>query len=188
MAWEGSRMRKAIIYLLFLFAWLMPSSGWAKEVAFTLEDRDRLIQLEVTLKELKDSLDKRLEEFRDSVDKRFDQMEKRFEVFSNSVDKRFELMEKRLVEFSNSVDKRFDQVDKRFDQMMTFMWILASIFGSLVAVTIGFAIWDRRTALTPVLRHTRELERRDEKIERALRLLAESDSRVAEALRHVGLL
>jgi hypothetical protein len=163
-------MIKGIICLLFLIVLLVPSSVWAKEVPFTLEDRDRLIQLEVTMKELKDSIDKRLMEFSDSVDKRFDQMDKRLE------------------EFKDSVDKRFDQVDKRFDQMMTFMWILASIFGSLVAVTIGFAIWDRRTALSPVLRHTRELERRDERIERALRILAEKDSRVAEALRHVGLL
>lgn len=57
-----------------------------------------------------------------------------------------------LKEFKESVDKRFEQVDKRFEQMMTFMWILTSVFGGLVAVTIGFAIWDRRTALAMALR------------------------------------
>lgn len=35
----------------------------AKEVPFTQEDRERLIRLEVTLKEFKDSVDKRFEEY-----------------------------------------------------------------------------------------------------------------------------
>lgn len=52
-------------------------------------------------------------------------------------------IEASLQEFKASVDKRFEQVDKRFDQMMGFMGILASVFGGLVAVTIGFAVWDR---------------------------------------------
>jgi hypothetical protein len=52
------------------------------EVAFTQEDRERLIRLEVTLKEFKDAVDKRFEQ----VDKRFEQVDKRFE----QVDKRFE--------------------------------------------------------------------------------------------------
>jgi hypothetical protein len=47
----------------------------AKEVPFTQEDRDRLIRLEVTMKEFKESVDKRFEQ----VDKRFEQIEKRFD-------------------------------------------------------------------------------------------------------------
>jgi len=101
--------------------------------------------------------------------------------FKESVDKRFD-------EFRESVDKRFEQVDKRFEQMLTFMWILASVFGGLVAVTIGFAVWDRRTALAPALRKGGELEEREERVERVLRELAQKDPNVAEALRHVGLL
>ncbi|MBI3301116.1 MAG: hypothetical protein HYZ72_03425 [Deltaproteobacteria bacterium] len=138
----------------------------AEEVPYTLEDRARLIRLEATLRE-----------FKESVDKRFEQIDKRLEEFQKSVDRRFE-----------QVDKRFEQIDKRFEQIMTFMWILASVFGGLVAATIGFAVWDRRTALAPALRRSRELEDREERIERALRELAQKDPNVAEALRHVGLL
>jgi hypothetical protein len=37
------------------------------------------------------------------------------------------------------------------------MWILASVFGGIVAVTIGFAIWDRRTMIRPFEDKTRKL-------------------------------
>jgi hypothetical protein len=62
------------------------------------------------------------------------------------------------------------------------------VFGRVVAVTIGFAIWDRRTALAPALRRSGELEEREEKVEGVLRELVQEDPKVAEALRHVGLL
>jgi hypothetical protein len=132
---------------------------WGEEVPYTLEDRDRLIRIETSLQE-----------------------------FKASVDKRFEQMDKRFAEFHSSLNQRFEQVDKRFEQLMSFMWILASVFGGLVAATISFAVWDRRTALAPALRRSRELEEREERIERALRELAQTDPRVAEVLRHVGLL
>jgi hypothetical protein len=51
-------------------------------VPYTLEDRDRLIDVEVTLKELRISQDRRFEQ----VDKRFEQVDKRFE----RIDKRFD--------------------------------------------------------------------------------------------------
>ena len=147
---------KVVAVLLFLLG----RAGWAKEVPYTLEDRDRLIRIETSLKEFKESVDKRFAEFKDSVDKRFEQVDKRLEEFRESV-------------------------DKRFEQMMTFMWILASVFSGLVAVTIGFAVWDRKTALAPALRRSREVE---ERVERVLRELAQEDPKVAEALRHAGFL
>jgi hypothetical protein len=123
-------------------------------------------------------------------------MDKRFTEFQGSMDKRFTefqgSMDKRFTEFQGNMDKRFTEfqgnMDKRFEQMMTFMWILASVFGGLVVATIGVTVWDRRTALAPALRLSRELEEREERIERALRELAQHDPQVAEALKHVGLL
>jgi len=85
------------------------------EDGFTKKDRELLIELRVKMGEI----DKRFEQ----VDKRFDQIDKRFE----------------------QVDKRFEQVDKRFGDMFNFLYILAGIFTSLVAVVIGFGYWDRRT-------------------------------------------
>ncbi len=158
-------MRKTLLVVVVMGGVLLRAdpAAWGQKVPYTLEDRDRLIRIETAL-----------QEFKDNVDKRFEQMDKRLAEFQNSADKR-------LAEFQSSVDKRFEQ-------MMTFMWILASVFGGLVAATIGFAVWDRRTALTPALRRSRELEEREERVERALRELAQTDPRVAEALKHTGLL
>ncbi len=176
-------MRKILLVVVVMGGVLLRAdpAAWGREVPYTLEDRERLIRIETALREFKDSVDKRFEQ----VDKRFEQMDRRLAEFQSSVDRR-------LAEFQSSVDKRFAEfqssVDKRFEQMMTFMWILASVFGGLVAATIGFAVWDRRTALAPALRRSRELEEREERVERALRELAQTDPRVAEALKHTGLL
>ena len=124
----------------------------AKEISFTQEDRERLVRLEATLKEFKDAVDKRFEQ----IDKRFEQIDKRFEEFRN-------------------------YVDKRFEQMMTFLWILSAVFVGIVAVTIAFALWDRRTMMKPF----------EDKINQFISLLkeiAKTDEKVADALRKFGFL
>ncbi len=104
-------MKKLIFFFSLSFLIYQYSSG--VDNSFTQEDRERLIRLEVALKE-----------FKDSVDKRFEQIEKRFAEFR-------------------------DYVDKRFEQMISFLWILSAIFVGIVGVTIGFAIWDRKTMVRP---------------------------------------
>jgi cytochrome b subunit of formate dehydrogenase len=72
------RMRRMILGFTGLIMFLIFSfspGAWAKEVPFTLEDRDRLIRMEATIKEFKEAVDKRFEQ----VDKRFEQVDKRFE-------------------------------------------------------------------------------------------------------------
>lgn len=187
-----------ITLLRSFFAFRMPVIGWllitalminlfclnytarGEDIPFTLEDRDRIIKIEISLKEFKENIDKRLE-----------QLDKRFEEFQRYMDKRFEQVDRRFEQIDKrfeQVDKRFEQIDKRFEQTISFMWILASILGGLVAATISFALWDRRTALAPVLRKSVTIEERQDRLERALKELAASDPRIAEALRHVGLL
>ncbi|MEW6298174.1 MAG: hypothetical protein AB1671_10595 [Thermodesulfobacteriota bacterium] len=155
--------RKVIVFVLVAGMWIGGSGmGWGQEVLYTLEDRDRLIRVEATLEEMKRGIDQRFEQ----LDKRFEQLDRRFE----------------------QLDRRFEQVDRRFEQMLEFMWILASVFGGLVVATIGITVWDRRTALAPALRRTGAVEERAERIERALREVAQQDPRMAEALKHAGLL
>ena len=98
-------------------------------------------------------------------------------VKMEQIDKRFE-----------QIDKRFEQIDKRFGEIMTFMWMLVVIFSSITSATIGFAIWDRRTMIRPFEDRIKKIE--EEKIDRTLsvlRFLAESDGRIAEALRRYNL-
>jgi hypothetical protein len=65
---------------------------------------------------------------------------------------------------------------------------LCTVFGGLVAVTIGFAVWDRKTAVEPVRTTTRKLEQRSEKLEEALKRHAEKNPHLAEILRSLGLM
>jgi tetrahydromethanopterin S-methyltransferase subunit G len=135
-----------------------PISLFASD-GFTKEDRELLITLKVKMEQI----DKRFEE----IDKRFQQIDKRFE----------------------QIDKRFEQIDKRIGEIITFMWMLVVIFSSITAATIGFAIWDRRTMIRPFEERIKKIE--EEKIDRTisvLRLLAESDTRIAEALKRYNLL
>jgi hypothetical protein len=99
-------------------------------------------------------------------------------VKMEQIDRRFE-----------QIDKRFEQIDKRIGEIITFMWMLVVIFSSITAATIGFAIWDRRTMIRPFEERIKKIE--EEKIDRTisvLRLLAESDTRIAEALKRYNLL
>ena len=70
--------RSLFIGLLFILMG-MSTGIFAEEVPFTLEDRDRLIRMETTLREFKESIDKRFEQ----VDKGFEQVDKRLEFMQN---------------------------------------------------------------------------------------------------------
>ncbi len=67
------------------------------------------------------------------------------------------------------------------------LWGFGILFGGM-GILIGFVLWDRRTALEPVAKKTRELEDKEERIERALKDLARKDPEVAESLKEAGLL
>lgn len=79
------------------------------------------------------------------------------------------------------LEEALKAVNQRIDTLQTFMlWGFGILFGGM-GILIGFVIWDRRTALTPVIR-------RQERLEHALRELATKDPKVEEALKHAGLL
>jgi predicted nuclease with TOPRIM domain len=155
-------MSKYLTWLAICVLLSISLDVFAEEVPFTLEDRDRLIRVEVKLEDV----DKRFEQ----IDKRFEQIDKRFE----QIDKRFEQIDKRFIELREDMNKRFDQL------INIFIGIVAA-FAGIVAVTIGFAIWDRRTALRPVLE-------RSERWERAVREYAKQEPRLAEVLKSLGLM
>ena len=86
------------------------------------------------------------------------------------------------------IDQRFDSIDKRFDELRGFMlWGFGVTFAGIFSL-IGFVLWDRRTALSPAIRKNRELEEREEKIERILKEYAMKEPKMAEVLKQMGLL
>ncbi|MEW6618084.1 MAG: hypothetical protein AB1422_01820 [bacterium] len=53
---------------------------------------------------------------------------------------------------------------------------------------IWFVLWDRRTALAPAVKKAKELEEREERIEKALKEYAIQQPKLAAVLREVGIL
>ncbi len=77
---------------------------------------------------------------------------------------------------------------QRIDDVINIMlWGFGVLFAGMMSL-IGFVIWDRRSALAPAIRKTKELEEREEKIEKALKKLAEKNPEVKEALKEAGIL
>ena len=159
---------------------LLVGVGFAQQVGFTQEDRERLIRLEATLKT-----------FMEQVDRRFEQVDKRIADLRADMNKRFEQVDKRFEQMDRRISDLRADMNRRFEQMTDFLWIIVGIFTALTAVVIGFAYWDRRTIIRKA---------RDEAIERieregrlvdligALRELAKEDRKLAEILRGFRLL
>jgi len=129
---------------------LLLSDAFAKDISYTLEDRDRIIRVEAKVEQ---------------VDKRFEQIDKRFE----------------------QIDKRFEQVDGRIGRLEDIMLGGFGLLFTTMVGMVGFVLWDRRTALAPAIRESRELREREERVERILKEIALKDANVAEAIRHAGL-
>ena len=73
------------------------------------------------------------------------------------------------------MDKRFEAIDRRFDQLNDLIIGIIGAFSAIVAVTIGFAIWDRRTMIRPFEDKVEELRRTDQKFLEILKTLARED-------------
>jgi len=142
---------KRLKFIVIMILFLSGQSVWAKDVPYTLEDRDRLIRVETKIEQ---------------IDKRFEQIDKRFE----------------------QIDKRFEQIDRRIERLeTTMMGGFGLLFTTMIGL-VGFVLWDRRTALSPAIRKNKELEERDDKIEKALKEYAYKEPKLAEILRNVGLM
>ena len=134
---------------------------------FTPEDRARMIRTETKLEEL----EKRMLERFDQVDKRFEQVDKRFE----------------------QVDKRFEQVNQRFEDNLSYIGYMIGLFGSMFALTLVFALWDRRTMVRPFETKVNEIDAEllklknnkntQLKIVSVLRELSKSNTKLAEILK-----
>ena len=110
-----------------------------------------------------------------ALHQRFEQVDKRFEELLGDMNARFQ-----------QVDNRFEQVDKRLDQMVSLFIGIIATFAGIVVATIGFAVWDRRTALRPALERSDAVSVRQEQLERVLREYAQEEPRLARIMESVG--
>ncbi|MFQ6043697.1 MAG: hypothetical protein ACE5PV_22820, partial [Candidatus Poribacteria bacterium] len=103
------------------------------------------------------------------------------------MNKRFDDVNKRIDDMNNRINDRINDVNNRIDDINNFMlWGFGIIFAGMF-VLVGFIIWDRRTALAPAIKKNKELEERQERIEKAFRELAIKEPKLAEILKQIGL-
>jgi predicted PurR-regulated permease PerM len=108
------------------------------------------------------------------MDKRFDDINKRFDDMNNRIND----MNNRISEVNNSINDRIDNMNN------LMLWGFGVIFAGMFAL-LGFVIWDRRTALAPAIRNNKELEERQERIEKALKEFAIEEPKLAEILKQM---
>ena len=157
---------KKIMAILFLF---LSAPTWIASAELTKEE----------MKEIQGIIRQELQH----VDKRFDDMNKRFDDMNNrfsDVNKRIDDMNNRINEVNNSINDRID------DMSNLMLWGFGVLFAGMFAL-VGFVIWDRRTALSPAIRKNKELEERQERVEKALKEFAIEEPKLAEILKQMRL-
>jgi hypothetical protein len=112
----------------------------------------------------------RLDEGQKALNQRIDDLDKRLGGRIDDLDKR--------------LGSRIDGLEKRMDYLVNLIYVvLAGMF-----TLVGFVLWDRRSALAPAIRRTRDIEEREEKLERAIKEFALKNPDMKEILKNLGLL
>jgi len=146
----------------------------------------KIDMLEKNMNKRFELIDKRFEDINkrfELIDKRFEDMNKRFEQMNENFNKRFEQM-------NENFNKRFEDMNKRFEDMINYLWMISAAFLGLVAVTIGFAIWDRKSMIKAAKDEIIE-EIKTKKLKEfiyELRELSKKDKELAQILKSFHLL
>ncbi len=116
----------------------------------------------------------------------------RVEEGVKNLEKRLDAVEaslnKRMDDLRTDMNGRFSDLNGRLDELRaTVLTGFGVLFAGMFAL-VGFVIWDRRTALAPVAKQTRDLYANQEKILAALREHAKHDEKLMEFMKHEGLL
>nr|VFJ64543.1 MAG: hypothetical protein BECKDK2373C_GA0170839_11194 [Candidatus Kentron sp. DK] len=194
-------MKDHLLYLLLtalLLSLAHAGAASAVEVAPRISDREiveRLTHLESGQQTIRQQMEVRFTAMEKRMDERFADMERRmderFVAMERRMDERFVFMEKRMDERFVAMDERFVAMEKRMDAQWSLTLVLiVAIFG-----LIGFVVWDRKTALSPLEKRfakiAEELERdletdnprgsKPTRIVEMLREMASGDLRLADA-------
>jgi len=94
----------------------------------------------------------------------------------------------RIIRLEIKVEEGQKSLQRQIDDLYALiLWGFGSLFGGM-GILIGFVIWDRRTALAPAIKKNKELEEREDLLERALKEFAKQEPRLAEVLRTMRLM
>jgi len=87
-------------------------------------------------------------------------------------------------ELKGDIEGLRDELKEDIADLKSLVYV---ILAGIIAL-IGFVIWDRRTALSPVISKTKELEERDDLTLRILKEYALKEPKMAEVLKSLKLL
>ncbi len=94
----------------------------------------------------------------------------------------------RLEEGQKAINKRIDDLKGELKgDIQDLRGLMYIVLGGMIAL-IGFVIWDRRSALSPVITRTRELEEDRDKTLKVLKEYAQREPRLAEVMKSLGLM
>ena len=180
---------------------LLPTPGWAVEVAPALTDReiaDRLTRLEegqnairTEIGQLREDMDKQIGQLREDMDKQIGQLRE-------DMDKQIGLLREEMGQLREDMNRQNqhlrDDINAQFDRLFQLLLGLLGTFTALVIATIGFALWDRRTMLRPVESRVTSLEEemsanrpRTAALLESLRNLSQRDPELAAVLKNFNL-
>ena len=176
--------KRRLTEILVLFLSVLIFSGFARAG----EERDReVINRLIRLEEGNKALNKRI----DDVNKRIDDVNKRIDDLSRSINKRIDDLRAELKgdiaelrdELRGDIDSLKGELKGDISDLRNLMYVIIGGIFALMAIVI----WDRRTALSPVIRKTRELEEREEFTLRVIKEYARREPKLAEVLKSMGI-
>lgn len=176
-------MSRLLLVVSILLSLLCPSWGQAIETAPPISDREiieRLARLEEGVKALQQGQDL-LRQGQDSLRQGQDSLRQEMQQLRQEMNAQIQQL-------------RID-MNAQFSHVFQIMVGMLGAFAAIVAVTIGFALWDRRTMIRPFESKVKAIEeeiaqsrQRFHALLEALRALSLHDRRVADVLKQFDLL
>ena len=188
--------------LLLLLTLLGPGRVAAVETAPRIADREiveRLTKLEAGQAHLTAALEANtaaINQLRADVQTHSQQLRQSMDTQNEQLRQSMDTQNEQLRQDMNALGQQLRQdMNAQFDRLSQLMLGILGAFTALVVVTIGFALWDRRTMTRPFEDKVKivedELSKNRERLHallEALRALGQSDKQLAEVLRQFRLL
>ena len=136
------------------------------------------------------------QQLRQSMDIQNEQLRQDMDALGQQLRQSMDIQNEQLRQDMNALGQQLRQdMNAQFDRLSQLMLGILGAFTALVVVTIGFALWDRRTMTRPFEDKVKivedELSKNRERLHallEALRALGQSDKQLAEVLRQFRLL
>lgn len=153
--------------VVFFLSLLLFVPRYALCEGFSQEDKERLIRLETKVEEGQKALQRQIDGLSNTTQRQLDALTA--------------TTHRQIEGLSVGLQRQID------DLRTLLLWGFGILFGGM-GLLIGFVIWDRRTALEPVIRKYRDIEDKEEKFLKVLKEYSNVEPKLAEILRSFNLL